>query len=255
MKRARGFTLIELAIVLVIITILIGGLAVPLSAQIEARRIAETRKILEEARDAVFGYAMTHPASSGNGALYLPCPDTDNPPDGKENRDAADQCVGRHGWFPWADLGTAAQDAWGNRLRYAVLLKHDDPAIGFTNPNKGFNKDEPKIDDFDHPLQIYATHTQAKLIADNVVFVLISHGPNGRGAWSINDTMLAAPSGLDEQENTPISQSRYTYVSRPFTRAEHTNDENEFDDLLIWVSHDQLIGRVCPTGCVLPIPP
>ena len=44
MKRTRGFTLIELAIVLVIITILIGGLAMPLSAQIQARRIAETKQ-------------------------------------------------------------------------------------------------------------------------------------------------------------------------------------------------------------------
>ena len=42
MKRTRGFTLIELAIVMVIVTILIGGLAMPLSAQIQARRIAET---------------------------------------------------------------------------------------------------------------------------------------------------------------------------------------------------------------------
>jgi len=54
MKPARGFTLIELAIVLVIVTILIGGLAVPLSAQIQARRIAETKKTLEEAREAIF---------------------------------------------------------------------------------------------------------------------------------------------------------------------------------------------------------
>ena len=39
-KTSRGFTLIEMAIVLIIITIMIGGLAVPLSAQIQARRIA-----------------------------------------------------------------------------------------------------------------------------------------------------------------------------------------------------------------------
>ena len=42
MTIQRGFTLIEMAIVLVIVTILIGGLAMPLSAQIQARRIAET---------------------------------------------------------------------------------------------------------------------------------------------------------------------------------------------------------------------
>jgi len=60
MKLARGFTLIELAIVLVIITILIGGLAVPLSAQIQARRIGETNRTLEEARETILGYIMTH---------------------------------------------------------------------------------------------------------------------------------------------------------------------------------------------------
>lgn len=60
MTRPRGFTLIELAIVLVIVTILIGGLAMPLSAQIQARRIAETKKTLEEAREAIIGYAMSN---------------------------------------------------------------------------------------------------------------------------------------------------------------------------------------------------
>lgn len=60
MIHNRGFTLIELAVVLVIVTVLIGGLLVPLNAQIQARRIAETKKILEEAREAIVGYAMTH---------------------------------------------------------------------------------------------------------------------------------------------------------------------------------------------------
>ena len=60
MKNQQGFTLIELAIVLVIVTILIGGLAIPLSAQIEARRIAETNKTLEEAKEAIIGYAMSN---------------------------------------------------------------------------------------------------------------------------------------------------------------------------------------------------
>jgi len=60
MRQQRGFSLIELAIVLVIVTLLIGGLAVPLSAQIQARRIAETKKTLEEAREAIIGYAMSN---------------------------------------------------------------------------------------------------------------------------------------------------------------------------------------------------
>ena len=114
MTNSRGFTLIEMAIVLVIITILIGGLAMPLSAQIQARRIAETRQTLQEAREAILGFAMTHPADTV-GQHYLPCPDTNG--DGREDRDAVTKaCLAPSGLMPWVDLGIAPQDAWGNRL-------------------------------------------------------------------------------------------------------------------------------------------
>ncbi len=125
MKRQRGFSLIELAIVLVIVTILIGGLAMPLSAQIQARRIAETNKTLEEAREAITGYAMSHTTSTctcaytsgvldglptttcsanlcptsvtGTATLtirprhYLPCPDlNDTDPESNQDNDGVD---------------------------------------------------------------------------------------------------------------------------------------------------------------------
>jgi prepilin-type N-terminal cleavage/methylation domain-containing protein len=38
---ARGFTLTEMAVVLLILTLLIGGMLMPLSAQDEVRRTAE----------------------------------------------------------------------------------------------------------------------------------------------------------------------------------------------------------------------
>ncbi len=59
--RQRGFTLIELAIVMLVLTILAGGLLVPLTTNIESRRYEATQKILEEARDALIGFAMSHP--------------------------------------------------------------------------------------------------------------------------------------------------------------------------------------------------
>ena len=64
MTNSRGFTLIEMAIVLVIITILIGGLAVPLSAQIQARRISETQKTLGEAQRRSLATLSRIPAPS-----------------------------------------------------------------------------------------------------------------------------------------------------------------------------------------------
>jgi prepilin-type N-terminal cleavage/methylation domain-containing protein len=231
----RGFSLIELAIVLVIITILIGGLAVPLSAQIQARRIGETKQAMQEAREALFGYAMTHPASIVPTSRYLPCPDIDG--DGHEDRVSDSQCSGYQGFFPWADLGAAPQDAWGNRLGYAVVVQ-------FINRTKGFSASSPTSTEFT-PLRICTTHTCSADVATDVVFVLVSYGPNGWGARNISGSTLAAPTGLDEAEN--VVDGNLKYVSRFPTKADSA--DGEFDDLIVWASRSALIARVCPTGC------
>lgn len=231
MTTQRGFTLIEMAIVLVIITILIGGLAMPLSAQIQARRIAETQKTLDEARDALVGFAMTHKVG---GRPYLPCPDTNG--DGIENRNAGGLCAQNAGWFPWVTLGAAAQDAWGNRLLYAVQPELTDSLAGFSNSTA--------------PLapgawyEVCSTHTCATPdVATDVPVVLVSHGPNGWGAQSAGGKLLAAPAGADEQENLDGDN---LFVSRFPTKP--GDPTGEFDDLTTWLSFNTIINRVCPAG-------
>lgn len=64
--RQQGFTLIELAIVMLVLTILAAGLLVPLTTNIESSRYAATQKILEEAKEALIGFAMSHPVSNPN---------------------------------------------------------------------------------------------------------------------------------------------------------------------------------------------
>jgi prepilin-type N-terminal cleavage/methylation domain-containing protein len=239
----RGFTLIEMAIVLVIITILIGGLAVPLSAQIQARRIAETNKTLEEAKDALVGYAMTHKSTDGNQRPYLPCPAG---ADGHELTRIAGlgpgldgSCPQTYGYFPWVDLGGAPNDAWGNRLRYIVTSSVSNSVSGFSsNPNittqaTGGWKN------------IASTHGCATVnVAQKVPFVLISHGPNGWGALNVNGNTLAAPTSADENEN--LGSDDTCYVSRAPSKPGSAS--GEFDDLVTWMSWGALTNRVCPSG-------
>ena len=53
-----GFTLVELAVVLVIMAVLIGGMLVPLSAQRDIRNVSETQKQLSEIKEALLGFAI-----------------------------------------------------------------------------------------------------------------------------------------------------------------------------------------------------
>ena len=61
-----GFTLTELAVVMVIVALLIGGLLLPLAAQEDLRKVRATESTLYEVRDALLGFA----AANGR----LPCP-------------------------------------------------------------------------------------------------------------------------------------------------------------------------------------
>ena len=67
MKRdERAFTLIELAIAVLILALLISGLLYTLTGQTEQRNFQETRLRLERARQALLGFV----AANGR----LPCP-------------------------------------------------------------------------------------------------------------------------------------------------------------------------------------
>ena len=67
--KTRGFTLIEMAVVLFIFGLLIAGVLGPLETQLEARDRNSTIATMNEIIEALYGYAITHGR--------LPCPDTD----------------------------------------------------------------------------------------------------------------------------------------------------------------------------------
>ncbi|MGE5028235.1 MAG: type II secretion system protein, partial [Betaproteobacteria bacterium] len=131
-RLQQGFTLVEMSIALVIIGLLLGGLLSPLAAQVEQRQISETQKELDEIREALIGFAASHPAADSK--PYLPCPDTTN--DGLEDRTGT-ACTNQEGRVPWATLGIAEADSWGNRFRYRVTAAFSNSATGFTLSSPG----------------------------------------------------------------------------------------------------------------------
>ncbi|MGZ8256366.1 MAG: type II secretion system protein, partial [Gallionella sp.] len=66
--KTLGFTLIEMAMVLMIVALVLGGMLPVISGQIEQQRTNETRKQLAEIREALLGFVVTN--------NRLPCPAT-----------------------------------------------------------------------------------------------------------------------------------------------------------------------------------
>ncbi|MBS1131509.1 MAG: prepilin-type N-terminal cleavage/methylation protein [Proteobacteria bacterium] len=221
--RSHGFTLVELAIVLIILALLSGGLMMTLSSQMDQRSYRETQQQLQDIRDALLGYAASHPALDGK--PYLPCPDTDG--DGVENRTGY-VCTAPEGTLPWSDLGIGNRDAWGNRFRYRVENNFSRKDIGFTLSTSA-------------TLRICEQAACTSTLATGLPTVIISHGKNGFGATTSGNTANDAPTGIDELEN---ANSDANFVSHTPSPA----GANEFDDLVIWLSPNILYNRLIAAG-------
>ncbi len=257
-----GFTLIEMAVVIVIVGFFLGSILLPLATRVELNRARATVELLEEAKTALLGFAMTQGR--------LPCPDTDG--DGAENwrsptGTSANGCPsGREGVLPWADLGLAEVDAWGTRFRYRVTDEftraNGDPtasdpfACGVSGDDNTCTLELGNTGDLTvstrNPVTKATTTTAA-----NVPAVIVSHGRNGLGGTGGEGSARAAPpaGNADETENQDgIVDSEFVTRARvldPTTGCSDTVAGSplcEFDDLVVWISPHVLFERMVAAG-------
>lgn len=225
MTQQRGFSLVEIAIVLVIVGLMIGGLLTPLTVQMEQRRVADTRRMLDDAREALVGYAVRHG--------HLPCPAI-SANNGEEDR-TGQRCTDerRDGFLPWATLGLPKLDAWNHLYRYSVT-----PA--FADSGQRFKLVTPR------DITLYTRDANGTLAyaapAQDVPAVVVSHGANGAGAFSELGIAVASPAGGNDDERAN-AQSDVNFVSR-----QHSDNRGgqggAFDDIVVWVSPNILFNRM-----------
>lgn len=213
----RGFTLIELAMVAVVLGLLMGGLLGPLTIQAENNRRHEAQAELEKIGEALLGYAMV----TGR----LPCPNTDG--QGDENREK-NRCHGSgnvyHGLVPWKVLGVGRLDPWGNRFAYAVSAVFSDQPLA-----------QPAIAPAD---------MGAITVVNGVDFtpaLVLSHGPNGHGAISGHHVRQSLPSSATEKDNGN-QDARFVLAEYNDTVAQ------AFDDQMVWLSPFVLKNRLYQAG-------
>lgn len=229
-RRQSGFSLIELAIVLVIVGLLIGGGIATLTATTEQTRRSEARRQLEHVREALYGFAMS------NGRL--PCPDANFPPDGQEDTGGG-TCSQAGGALPWVDLGLGRRDPWGSPLHYRVdvnLPNFADPGADSGNP--AFN--------LGHSANLKVVDGNGSNIVTSAPAVVLSFGPQGGQVWTGGSPFCTpAPAGFssDELENCDDNNNFVAAEYRPPDAA-----DDRFDDVVIWLPLPVLKSRMVDAG-------
>lgn len=246
-----GFTLIELAVVLFIISLLMVGLLGPVATQVESQERQETTDTMNDIMEALYGFAII------NGRL--PCPDTTG--DGLSNPVNSGTCTVAtgDGWLPWQTLGLSFQnDIWGNRFKYHVTTP------GFTTIDDGICAVDGQLDlcetgtitvrtRGDNPATGGTIESKFQFNASSAVpAVVVSHGKNGLGATTVNGVVLTATTaGTDEAENDDADTDNIFY-SRVFSEGgtgctDDTTEANllcQFDDIVMWISPNVLMNRM-----------
>lgn len=218
-RHGTGFTLVELAIVLVIVALLASGLMVGIAAQRNAAETIDAQRQLENIRETLTGFALTHGR--------LPCPALPN----LTSSDASvgvENCAQPHGVLPWVTLGLPEVDPWGRRFTYYA---HG----SFTGAVPSGALASFTLDTVGNA-NVKAGSGSSSNVASDLPAVVVSHGSRGAGAWQPNGSQLPGVSG-DEAEN---ADADLTFISR-------TQDGN-FDDLVTWIVPSILKSKMVAAG-------
>jgi len=267
-ERVRGFTLIEMAVAMFIIALLLGSILVPLQTQIESRNFENTQRILDQAREALIGFA------AANGRFPCPASATSN---GAEDFSVAGNAANGicdatvtgasvyHGFLPAATLGVTPVDANGygldawerspqNRIRYAVSnVTVNAITQPFTRANGMRSAGMSNIANATTLLYVCNSGTggaamtagtncgTAATLTSNTPAVIWSVGPNAATTGGVS---------TDEQQNpNPDPTIAGFSADRIFvSRTKSGGTSGEFDDIVTWLSPPALFNRLIAAG-------
>ena len=229
-----GFSLIEIAMVLVIISILLAMVAVPLAAQVEQRRMEETQRLLDGVKDALYGFAMA------NGRL--PCPATAGTA-GVESPVGGGACTALVGFLPAVTLGITpvdssgfAIDAWvdgttARRIGYAV-----------SNSNSNALTTADGVRNATMAIVGAATHLYVCALG-------LTGTPPATTCGAMTTLTSTAPAVIfslgKDSANTPFDQANNQNGDKVFSSG---TPNATFDDLVTWISLNTLFDRMGKAG-------
>jgi len=264
-KNMSGFTLIEIAVVLVVVGILLGSFIGSVTQRIETSRREQAKKQLNDIKIALIGFA------SAKGRL--PCPATTSS-SGNESPNGGSTTIApcdlQHGFIPGKSLGldgvynrdNLLLDVWRNPIRYSVTTSNFNAfTTTYTSQGDGGMKDV-RIENLGPNLKLCAADsadaddcTGVATLINNAPFIVLSLGkdgnefvtniaPNSDQGENAGEATVAANAGGENVAYTVGSGN--AFVSKSYSSGDAV--AGQFDDLIVWESPYILYARMIDAG-------
>lgn len=257
-SRHPGFSLLELSVVLVVLSLMLGGILSVMTQESRRSKTEEANKRLDEIQRAFITFRKSN--------NRLPCPAiiATAPTVSTFGYEAATPgtCTGTlfnssvtvGGAVPVRTLGLPDHymfDPWGGRFRYSVDMR-----FTATDAFETFS-----IRDHTAPLALpvitneglvryTAVNNRVSAAATNVLWVmaLVSHGPNGHGAYQLNGALkMTGSTNTSEWQNCDCNATVATAFDRVVVMtnsfAASSDQLTGFDDIVRYFTRSQLMSE------------
>lgn len=244
-KAARGFSLVELAVVLMIVGTLMGGVLVAVGQSMENSRRSAALAQLRQLEEALYGYAQ----ATGR----LPCPAT-AASGGREDPAGGGDCTAWHGFVPVTTLGFSGSvnadglllDPWRNPYRYSVANKSMAGNRAFTSTTgmqSLYDNAAAELQTWDgSTLRVCDTVAcDGNVLSDTVPALLLSMGPDWGSFTSAEEEANASGATLAGASTSYPVTDTPDFVVTGYA-------EDLFDDQLVWLSPYILFNRLISAG-------